>query len=1069
MSVNFAWQHGPVVGGMTRALFLATLLFATTAYAQSTTGTILGTVTDASGGVLPGATVTITNTGTGLTRIIPTSSDGAFLAPALPSGTYQVDVTLEGFKSFSQDGIRLEVGQNARVDAHLELGTISEQISVTSNVLQVDTQSSTVGVVIDKERLENLPMIGRGVLSMALLVPGIATATLPATVTNQRNGPTITVGGTRGNQNNVTLDGAQLAASLFNTAQNLPSPDSLEEFQVLTNTYSAEYGRASGATMMAITKSGTNNVRGRLWEYFRNDALNAKNFFAPSKPYLRQNQFGGSIGGPIVRNRTFFFGSYEGIRIREQQTIRFFSPTAAQRGGDFSSTTSPIVDPDTGQPFPGNRIPTNRLSPFALNILEDYIPLPNAGAEVNKLATRPTDGNQFTVKVDHRFRNADTFGLRFYRSKTEALSTGNIEALWAPRRNLIQGTTLSNTHVFRNNLLSEARVSYTKILSDGPAASTNKTPRELGARYDQDGSASIAPNATISGGFNMSQLSPWFEQSRLFDFDYKVSWITTGHAVKFGVTGLWQAQDIRTQFNSSGSLNFTGQVTGNPLADFMIGRPLTFTQMTALDGGQLSRTWGAFVQDDVKLGRRVTVNLGLRYDLYEPWEELGGRSVLLRPGQQSTRYPNAPPGLVFPGDAGVPGGLVPADKNNFAPRVGFVWDVQGNGRTSVRGAYGLFHTVDGAITTAHGNEAPPFVQVVAFTPPNADDPYAGRTSPFPSVESASGEALFFYPMQIFSINPDFGVGQIHQFNVNVQQQLGQDLIVQLGYIGNRGRHLASKRETNAAVFGPGATAANIQQRRPYFPEYFAGIAEAISDGSSNYNSFQIGATKRYSRGYTIQVAYTLSKSMDDNSGDLTGPQNPADPHDGEWALSNFDRRHVLRVNGLWELPQLQNRRIIRYVLGGWKVAGIVSKLSGTPINLTSGADVALLGPSRGLSAQRPNLVGDPNLDSGRSRTEQIQRYFNSAAFARPAPGQFGTAGRNLLIGPGSFTADASLTKRFSWSGPADRGVEFRVEVFNLFNTVNLGDPVLTMTSPAFGQIQTAGEARVVQLAVRVDF
>jgi Carboxypeptidase regulatory-like domain/TonB-dependent Receptor Plug Domain len=427
---------------------LLVVLFAPVSAAQTTTGTIVGNVTDASGGVLPGATVTITHVDTGISRTGESGADGTFLVPALPSGLYKVTVTLEGFKSFTQDGVTLEVGQNARVDARLELGTVTEQVAVTGDALLVNTQSSSVGVVVDQQRLAKLPLNGRGVLSLALLVPGVGAATLPTVVTDQRAGPTISVSGSRTNQNNVMLDGAQLATSLRNVAQNLPSPDSLQEFQVLTNTYSAEYGRASGGTLMAITKSGTNEVQGVVWEYVRNDALNARNAFAPSKPFLRQNQFGGSAGGPIVRNRTFVFGSYEGIRIRQEAILRFFPPSQAQRSGDFSDLSTSIIDPLTGQPFPGNRIPAERLDPMALNILDEYIPLPNDGRESNTLGSRPTDGDQFTVKGDHKF-GADHLSVRFYRNTTTGLQGGgNINSLASERGNVIQGTTFSDTHIF---------------------------------------------------------------------------------------------------------------------------------------------------------------------------------------------------------------------------------------------------------------------------------------------------------------------------------------------------------------------------------------------------------------------------------------------------------------------------------------------------------------------------------------------------------------------------------------------------------------------------------------------
>jgi TonB-dependent Receptor Plug Domain len=957
----------------------------------------------------------------------------------------------------------------------LELGMISEQLVVLAKALQVDTRSSAVGVVVDSKRMEELPLINRSALSLVQLVPGVATATLPPVVVNQRGGPNMSIGGTRYGQSVVMLDGAELTASLGNTAQNLPSPDSLQEFQVLTSTYNAEYGRAAGATLMAITKSGTNAVHGGLWEYFRDDSLNTKNFFAPSKPYLRQNQFGANAGGPVIRNRTFVFGNYEGIRLGQQAILRFFPSTAAERTGDFSATARPIIDPATGLPFPGNRIPADRIDPLARNYLSAYLPLPNQGSEYVALAQRPVDGNQFTFRADHEIVDSNTLSVRWYRTKTVG-QVGAVPALETEQGNVLQSTTVSNTHVFRSNLLSEGRVSYTTIRTTSPSPSANKTPRELGALYDQDGATPKAPNVNVSGAFNISQIVPWDEQSKLVDFDYKMSWFRGGHDVKFGASFLRTTQFIQTQFQTSGTFTFTGVFTGTALADLMIGRPASFAQMSVLNNLEYGKTWGGFVQDNVKLGR-VTMNLGLRYQLFVPWVEKGGRSATFRPEQQSTRYPNAPLGMVFPGDTGVPETLSDLDKNNLAPRVGFAWDVRGDGRTAVRGGYGIFYSPEAAVVSARANEAAPFTQNITFVPASFTNPYAGRTSPFPYIASTSGEAFFALPAAVASVDPAFRTGYLHQYNVNVQQQFASDIVFQIGYFGSLGRNLVSAREINPAVFGPGATAANAQQRRSYFPQFFAGIDQTFSDGSSRYDSLQVIGTKRYARAYTMQIAYTLSKSMDDCAqyppsaqAGRTCVQNPFRPISDEWARASFDRRHVLRINGIWDLPQLEDRRALRHVFGGWRLAGIVSKTSGLPITVTSGADIAALGPSRGLAQQRPNLVGNPELPGDRSRDEKILAYFNTAAFERPALGQFGDAPRNLLTGPGLFTTDASITKRFQpLAGAAGRGVEFRLEVFNLFNTVNLGQPTDVLASPAFGRILTAGDGRIVQLGLRFEF
>lgn len=1034
------------------------------ALAQATAA-LTGTVVDESGAVMPGAAVVVTNLATMIDRQTTTGSNGQFTVPLLMPGRYIVHVQRDGFTPIEVPELVLNVNDTVAIRVQMKVSALGESVSVLPEPPRINT-SPGVGTVIDRQRMESLPMLNRSTLSLAELVPGVAAVTLPQAVSDQRSGPTISAGGARSDQVNVQLDGAQLAASLLNTVQNLPSPDSIQEFKVLTNGYSAEYGRASGATLLAITKSGSNTVRGGLWEYFRNDALNATNFFAPSKPVLRQNQFGGNLGGPLLHDRTFYFASYEGLRIRQQAIVRFSPPTAAQRAGDFSASSAAIVDPETGQPFPGKQIPRERLDPMALNYLDAYVPLPNDGAQVNTLAARPTDGDQFTVKVDHQLSMANTATVRWHRSNTEGVRAAGLEALNSNQQNLVDSWTVSDTHIFGASVVGEGRVSFTMIETSSPSAAGSRSPRDLGAVFDQDDPAPQAPNVDVSGAFSSFTILPWLERSRMAGFDYKLSWVTGSHAVKFGVQHLRQSQHEAGPYHSSGSFGFTGTFTGSPVADFMLGRPGSFVQAGRTDRLAETRPWAAFAQDDIRLGR-LTVNVGVRLDRFAPWQQSDGQAAVFRPGQQSTRFPTAPPGLVTPGDAGIADGIV-SPKNSFSPRVGFAWDVAGDGRTAVRAAYGRFTTADPSINATQVNGNAPFTPTVSLVPQSFRDPYGNGRSLFPIAE---GDALFPAPMQILSVATDFRPGHVDQFNVGVQRQIGPQLSVQAGYVGSRGRDLMGDRQINTPVFGPGATLANAQQRRPILPQIYGSISEKVASQRSQYDSLQVSATKAYAHGYTFQLAYTLSRSMDDGSGPVaTGSQDPNDPG-AEWAHSDFDRRHVLRVNGMWEVPRLDNApAAVRHALGGWRLAGIASVLSGAPFTVTSGVDAALVGPNRGLSAQRPDLAGEPALDGGGSRNDRIARYFNTSAFVRPAPGEFGAAGRNLLTGPGSFTVDASMAKQFQlWPGAPERHIELRVEAFNVFNTVNLGNPVAVMTSPSFGRIQVAGQARVIQLGLRLAY
>jgi hypothetical protein len=1058
--------------------------------AQLTTGTISGNVIDPGGLALPGASVTITNTETAATRHSTTDTEGAYLVTALPPGLYRVNVSMTGFRPFLQEEFRLAVGQNARVDARLEVGGVTQEVSVVASSLRVDTRSSAVMTVVDPQRMQELPMLNRSVLTLAVLAPGITDVSVPDAVTDQRSAPTINSAATGGrtNQNDLQLDGATLTTSLYNRASNLPSPDSIQEFQVLTNSYSAEYGRGGGTSLLAITKSGSNRMRWAAWEYYRDDALNGKNYFAVTKPYMLRNQFGANLGGPIRRDKTFFFVNYERLHFDQQQILTFTPPTAAQRAGDFSGSATLVYDPQTGAPFPGNRVPLQRFDPLALRTLE-AVPLPNQpdGITYTENTDRNTEGDQFSTKVDHKFGSANTLSVRWYRDLTSAVRTnGDIQDFWTRQGNKLDTWTFTDTHLFSNRIVGEGRLSLTAVETDAPSsAAASHSPRELGFQFDQGDASELPriPTVTVTGiggAFNItSNGEPWLERSRLNGGNYRVSWLTGNHSIKFGYEYLFRSQRLYSQGNSSGTLAHNGASTrsitgdgGIGMADFLIGRPTNFSQGTPFDNREYVSTHNAFAQDDIRLNR-LTLNLGLRFDVEVPWKEDGDKAGTYVQGQKSTRYPDAPAGLVYPGDAGIPSGFVPTSYR-LLPRTGFAWDVTGDGRTALRGGYGLFGSSEPAISVAIAQEVPPYFPSISFSDPHSfSDPWGpNRTSIFPYVRNDQGEGIF--PSQPFSlevIGLDWRPGYMHQFNLTYQRQLGDDLVVSAGYVGSRGRDLTTLREHNLAVFIPGgSTTQNIQARRP--DQNFTNVILSVPGSWSDYDSLQVTAMKRFTSNYTVQLTYTLGRTFDDGGVNEAGSsvQDPNNPR-ADNARANNDRTHVLRINGMYELPRFQGLPpVARDILGGWRVAGILSYLSGTPFNVTSGVDRALQGCG-GCSGQRPNLNGDPELPGDRSREEKIAKYFNTdttTLWTLPDLGQYGTAPRNVLRGPGYFNTDLSLTKLFRLTPNGGRA-EFRLEAFNLFDTVNLGNPNGSRNSVNFGRITTAGSPRVMQLAVRLDF
>jgi hypothetical protein len=1076
------------------ALLLLLLLLPGTLVAQ-TTATIVGRVTEQSGAAVASGTVTAENIQTSYSREATINGEGEYTIPSLPIGAYKITVKSQGFKTYTQTGITLQVGQNARVDVQLQVGTITQSVSVNAQALSVDTESSTVGEVIDNRRIEAIPLNGRDVLDLMQLLPGVSNiASLPVTITFSRGGPTFSVSGGRGNSNSVDLDGSQLVGAMGNVAQNLPSPDALQEFQMLTNTYDAQYGRASGGVIFAVTKSGTNQVHGGIWEFLRNDALNARNYFNPAstgpKPFLRQNQFGGSIGGPVVlpmyggKNRTFFFVSYQGLRISQQTDDVSTPPTASQLAGNFAGL-APIMDPVTGMQFPDNMIPTDRLDPLAVNMANKYLPLnPTTNGSIEQLYSQPITSNQVIVKIDQKLSNKDHVSFRYYRNHDlqTGLGGGDSKLLTVGGS---QGTRLvsyavNETHIFSPKLLNEANYSYTQPDSLFTASPNNETAIALGGSFGQQGTIPLAPSPTVNGFFSISPLFPLTEPDEFNQISDKVTWISGRHTLKFGALYMHIHHFSTSQYEGSGFFTFDGSYTGNAMADYMIGRSTNLLQQSSLDDNSVASEYQFYAQDDFKVSPRLTLNLGLRYELDPPPIQLQNQTATIRPFvgctistcQQSTLFPTAPPGLVYPGDKGVPRGLVPADKWNFQPRIGFAFDPTGHGTTSIRGAYGVFYDYTGAIVSATVNQTLPYVVPLSVpSPPSFSNPYAGTVDPFPYTVNLQNPS-FIYPTQQYSLASDFKNGYIIGYDLDIQKQIGPNIVLQVGYYGKSGHRLSDDHEANPAIYAPDASIANVQSRRSFFPQFYSSIGLITSDAKSNYNSLQVSANKKFSQGYTLGLAYTWSKSMDDRSGfsvDGVSGANPFNYLQGDYGLSDYDQRNILAINGVWDLPFLRHNGWMTTILGGWQLAGNTKYGTGNPFNPVSGQDFTLEGTGRGTAAEVPNISGNPALSSGRSHTAKVAEFFNTSVFSAPAPGQYGNERRNNIIGPPYVDTDLSLLKRFQFPRPEMGGLQFRLETFNIFNNVSFNTPNNTLTSPAFGQIQGADDARIIQLGLRYDF
>ncbi len=1061
-------------------LMAVVLLLCGNAWAQ-TTGSLLGVVSDQNGAVIPSATVRATNTDTGFTAKTVSTSEGSYLVPLLPIGHYSISVTASGFKSFTDSNVLIPVAQDIRVDVKLEVGRVDQTVSVNGNAINIDTTTATLGETVDNERLEDLPLNGRNAADLLGLLPGVADVSAPVYQSSARGGPSFSVSGSRTDFGNMQLDGTAITDALSNSTQNLPTPDALAEFRVLTDSYGAEYGRAGGGVILAVTKSGSNQFHGGAWEYLRNDAFDATTKFTPAgtqKPLLRQHQFGGDIGGPVIlpkyngRNRTFFFVGYEGLRIHQESLTITFVPTAAERSGDFSALSTPLTNPNTNLPFLNNQIPTSMLDPVATKYNSMFVPLPNQpNGELEYSQPGPTSENQLIIKIDQTLGSKDRMWFRLFRNKAISTGPNPIPFFTTPGGEQYQTYAADEIHTFSPNIINEFEASYSRPEGLPFTTENGQSPAQLGINSNGFTPYPQTPDMSVSGAFSAG--SGWFvdEPSYFREFDDKVSWIHGKHNIQAGV--MFNAESNGDLAFPPMSWSFSGQYTGNGLADYMIGRPNNFNVTTTIIDHGRSKIFQPFVQDTFKVTKNLTLDLGLRYDYQTPWTESspGGASTYL-PGAQSTVFPTAPPGLVVPGDKGVPPGLYFPWKLGFEPRIGFAWDVTGNGTTSVRGAWGLFHPVVDQEVEAIETNNEPYLVGFSSAPPDTADPWAGTTDPLPYNPKTPSFGPFPGITQSY-VDPHFRQADIQQFNLNIQHRFGSDLFADVAYVGTVSQHLYVATDLNAAVFGPGATEANAQSRRPIFPQYYGSIPALFNTAAANYHSLQVEAQKRFSRSYSVQAAYTWERSIDNHSGSLIGsnygPQNPNDLK-AERGLSDFNVSQIFVVNGLWKLPALTGKGILTAVAGGWELTGIVGYSTGNPQTVYSGQDNALIGYNRALSGgERANIIGDPHLSGGRSRIAREAEYFNTAAFAEPNPGQFGTVGRNTIINPGNLQNDFSIMKKLVTLPHELGGFQFRFDYFNALNRTNLSGPNTTLTSPAFGQILSAGPQRIGQFALRYDF
>ncbi len=1055
------------------------VLLAAPARAQVATGTILGTVKDAQGAATPGATVTATHLDTQFSRSATSDGSGQYTLPLLPVGRYRLDVTLSGFKNFSQTGIVLEVGRNARVDPALEVGAVQEVISIVSDAPLVETRSASLSRTVGQNEVLNLPLVNRDLYSLLSLTGGVSSND----ASNSLGGPeqlTTINGSARGQIGSVNfqLDGGNNTAGLRGTGNPAPNPEAIQEFRVITNSYAAEYGRYQAGIVDVVTKSGTNRFHGAAFEYLRNEKLNAPRWAPPgvtsTKDPLDRDQFGAAFGGPIRKDKTFFFASYSGLRQEEtyyRNSARV--PTALERGGNFSQSSNQPRDPATGQPFPGGIIPASLFDPAALTIQERYVPranLPNEFYEVRR--PDPLNTDEATFKLDHNLSPSHNLALTYFHQRgtdTQPLSlTGNIP--WVDRdfKWTQHNVNLADTWTLNSQTINQLRATYVRQFG-GRVNNPRVSLGDLNSKFRIQGDPTL-PRLNVSGYFTgQTSIAGPDAGSDYFGLKDTLSVARGHHSFKLGAEVSYEKIVHDTLLDNYGVFAFNGSKTGNAYADFLLGLPSTMTQDAPVRKTDNGWYLSLFAQDDYRIGSRVTLNLGLRYDLQFPFTDPQNRKLAYAPGQKSQVSPNAPVGLLFPGDPGVSRGIAKTDYNNVAPRLGIAWDPKGDGRMSVRAAFGVFYgsTTGNEWNTTADNQ--PFTVRQPFpTVRTLSDPYGnlpGGVGPFPFLYDPASPR-FTLPAQVFGPSQGFVWPYTYQMNFSVQKEFRRDYSVGASYVGALGRKMPASVDRNYPVYGPGATAANVNARRPYQPGVIGQARVLESIFSTDYHGLQLSAEKRGAH-FSAKAYYTFSKALEDvdyQGGGLPAVQN-SNRIELERARTGFDRTHNFVLSGVLRLDYVKgSSRLLKALFNDWTLSTIVALQSGAPLTIGAGQDRNL----DGLTNDRADRIGDPELDSGRPREQLIEGWFNVAAFAQPAIGTDGSAGRNIVEGPGYRNVDLGLFRDIRLGGGLM--LQLRAEATNAFNIVNLSNPGTGLNAAAtFGKIRTARDMRRIQLGARVSF
>ena len=1086
--------------GIVPAMVVAGLVLSIPCLAQQAgTAGIYGSVTDAQGGAIPGAKVTLTHVERNQVRETTTNQLGQYSFPLLPIGSYNITIQQPGFKAFVKTGIVLQVNDNAKIDATLEVGDINTRVQVEAASVTVETSSATIKNVVDGKRVLELPLNGRNVLQLGLLVPGAVNA--GGSVTGGAKSPAdnqqFSINGSRQNTTRFTLDGGDNQDNLTNVNAPYPFPDAVEEFSVQTSNMSAEVGKSSAAAVNVVTKSGTNEFHGSGFWFVRNYNFNAGSYFLHQSDNLKRNQTGFTLGGPVVKDKLFFFGGIQRTWYRTMPTeSKALTMPGAHRSGNFAdllarSKPVTLLDPTNGQPFAGNLIPSSRFSPAAVNLLK-LSPVPGADGYTYWRNVTNEDPREYILRVDWR-PNAKHNLLGRYLQNTDPTIAGfdkaNIHSVvqsqWSFSKNATMGYTLivsptlvADTHITMSRTTGKRGYDFPYTIADF-GVKVNPTSNQIAVSFSGTSGTKAPSTPNPPAVFARTNIE-WTHSWR---------WIKGRHSMVAGTDIMFSRYNEYNTFHGSGNFSFNGRYTNYDEADYLLGLMSAFDQSNGEIEARRYHYQGFYFNDAMRISRRVTLNYGLRWEPYTPMTDLKDREVQFRiddyrKGLKSQRYVNAPRGLFYPGDTvsgyTIPKSGVAASKKQFAPRAGIAWDVNGDGRTSLRAGYGIFYDVPMMYALNNMNLQTPFSFTVAFQEGLFDDPYRGRQNLnlFPFAGDFDPNTPFQLPTSAVVYQPTLKLPYTQNWNVTLEKGIA-DWTFQLSYVGSKASQLTSDIQLNPPTYNynldPNPTKnlalnrANVNGRRP-FPE-FSSVSCIFNGLNSFYNGLQTSAKKRFSHDFSVQVSYTFSKALDYRStnneastGSVWNPYNWRMQH----GPSDYDRRHLFVSSFVWNLPRLGKALSSPYlgiITDDWQFSGIVSGTTGGPLSFTSTND-AMAGAGTPLAVISGNLY----LPNDRPRGQRIAQYFNTAAVQQAQPGTWGSAGRGILRDPGGSGTDVSMSKSFPMKFIRESmTIRFRAEFFSLFNHPQLGSPEVRLGRATFGQIANVGGTRVLQFSLKIAF